>query len=189
VRWVLVCCQDNRCGHHVEMDADCWPNDIRLSDIEDRFVCQACGKRGADVRPDLSTGAEVGTGRLAPIKKERPQPIMRAWIGGELQLASRWPRYRWRLWCSRSLCIEALSGSRGRGSRKALGGGPPGEESHPLICAAVSSCLIFSSSSSFFGPSRRRATRPSIRAFSASIRSSNVWGMDRRRGIMQPRTY
>ena len=46
MRWVLVCCQDNRCGHHVEMDADCWPNDIRLSDIEDRFVCQACGKRG-----------------------------------------------------------------------------------------------------------------------------------------------
>jgi hypothetical protein len=24
-----------------------------LSDIEDRFVCTACGKRGADVRPDF----------------------------------------------------------------------------------------------------------------------------------------
>jgi hypothetical protein len=27
---------------------------IRLSDIEERFVCQACGKRGADVRPDFN---------------------------------------------------------------------------------------------------------------------------------------
>jgi hypothetical protein len=24
-----------------------------MSDIEDRFVCKACGKRGADVRPDF----------------------------------------------------------------------------------------------------------------------------------------
>jgi hypothetical protein len=23
-------------------------------DIEDRFVCKACGKRGADVRPDFN---------------------------------------------------------------------------------------------------------------------------------------
>ena len=31
---------------------DRWPDDIRLSDIEDRFICTACGKRGADVRGD-----------------------------------------------------------------------------------------------------------------------------------------
>jgi hypothetical protein len=28
-------------------------DDVRLSDIEDRFVCSACGKRCADVRPDF----------------------------------------------------------------------------------------------------------------------------------------
>jgi hypothetical protein len=28
----------------------------KLSDIEDRFVCTACGKRGADVRPNFSEG-------------------------------------------------------------------------------------------------------------------------------------
>ena len=33
--------------------ADRWADDIRLSDIEQRFVCKACGKRGADVRPDF----------------------------------------------------------------------------------------------------------------------------------------
>jgi hypothetical protein len=30
-----------------------WPNDVRLSNIEQRFVCTACGKRGADARPSV----------------------------------------------------------------------------------------------------------------------------------------
>jgi hypothetical protein len=34
--------------------ADQWPDDVRLSDIEPRFICSACGKRGADVRPDFN---------------------------------------------------------------------------------------------------------------------------------------
>ena len=29
-------------------------DDLRLSDIEDQFVCKACGKRRADVRPDFN---------------------------------------------------------------------------------------------------------------------------------------
>ena len=29
------------------------PDQVRLSDLEPRFVCQACGRRGADVRPDF----------------------------------------------------------------------------------------------------------------------------------------
>lgn len=32
------------------MPADRWPDDVCLSDIEPRFVCTACGKRGGDVR-------------------------------------------------------------------------------------------------------------------------------------------
>jgi hypothetical protein len=36
----------------VERDGDRWPDDVRLSDLEPRFTCQACGRRGADVRPD-----------------------------------------------------------------------------------------------------------------------------------------
>jgi hypothetical protein len=27
---------------------------MRLSDLEPRFLCQACGKRGADVQPDFN---------------------------------------------------------------------------------------------------------------------------------------
>jgi hypothetical protein len=28
---------------------------MRLSDLEDKFTCTACGKRGADVRPDFAS--------------------------------------------------------------------------------------------------------------------------------------
>jgi hypothetical protein len=35
------------------MSADPWPDHIGLSDLEPRFVCSACGKREADIRPDF----------------------------------------------------------------------------------------------------------------------------------------
>jgi hypothetical protein len=54
VRGVVVFCADYRCSHSVTLDADRWPDDIRLSDIEGQFTCTACGKRGADVRPDFN---------------------------------------------------------------------------------------------------------------------------------------
>lgn len=53
VRGILICCADYRCSHSIAISADQWPDDVRLSDLEPRFVCQACGKRGADVRPDF----------------------------------------------------------------------------------------------------------------------------------------
>jgi hypothetical protein len=34
------------------ISADRWPDHIRLSDLEPLFVYQACGRRGADIRPD-----------------------------------------------------------------------------------------------------------------------------------------
>jgi len=48
---LLIYCQDYRCSHSVTIDASRWPDDVRLSDLEPRFICQACGHRGADVRP------------------------------------------------------------------------------------------------------------------------------------------
>jgi hypothetical protein len=54
VRGVLVYCADYRCNHCVAISADESPDDVRLSDIEPRFVCKACGHRGADVRPDFN---------------------------------------------------------------------------------------------------------------------------------------
>jgi hypothetical protein len=47
VRGLLIYCSDYKCSHWTTMSADRWPDDVRLTDIEPRFVCQACGKRGA----------------------------------------------------------------------------------------------------------------------------------------------
>lgn len=53
VRGLLVYCADYHCSHSIAIGADRWPDGVRLSDLEPRFVCGACGHRGADVRPDF----------------------------------------------------------------------------------------------------------------------------------------
>ena len=60
VHGILVYCADYRCSHSVAISADRWPDQVRLSDIEPQFVCQVCGKRGADVRPHFQP-ARMGT--------------------------------------------------------------------------------------------------------------------------------
>ena len=54
VRGLLIYCSDYKCSHLITMSGDGWPDEIRLSDLEPRFICSACGKSGGDVRPDLS---------------------------------------------------------------------------------------------------------------------------------------
>jgi hypothetical protein len=56
LRGVLVYCH---CGHHVALDADRWPDCVRLSDLEPWFVCSACGWRGAEVRPNFNWNGPV----------------------------------------------------------------------------------------------------------------------------------
>jgi hypothetical protein len=41
----LIYCADYRCSHSIATSADQWPDDLRLSDIEHRFICAVCGKR------------------------------------------------------------------------------------------------------------------------------------------------
>lgn len=53
VRGILIYCADYHCSHSVAISGDRWPDDLRLSDIEPRFVRRACGTRGAEVRPDF----------------------------------------------------------------------------------------------------------------------------------------
>jgi hypothetical protein len=62
IRGVLVYCADHHCSHSVALSADQWPDDVRLSDIEPRFVCAACGKRGAEVRPDFNWNKRLAGG-------------------------------------------------------------------------------------------------------------------------------
>ena len=54
VRGVLIFCSDYRCSHSAKALTDGWADDLRLSDVEHRFVCKRCGRRGADIRPDFN---------------------------------------------------------------------------------------------------------------------------------------
>jgi hypothetical protein len=60
-RRLLIYCGDYRCAHSVVVDADSWGDAVRLSDLEPKFTCKVCGRRGADVRP-LFEKARMGTG-------------------------------------------------------------------------------------------------------------------------------
>ena len=60
VRGLLIYCSDYKCSHSTAISGDRWPDHVRLSDIEPRFTCQACGQRGADVRPKFPS-AKMGT--------------------------------------------------------------------------------------------------------------------------------
>ena len=51
---VEIFCTDHKCSHSLKMSAEAWPDHMRLSDIESQLVCKACGRRGADVRPDYN---------------------------------------------------------------------------------------------------------------------------------------
>ena len=59
VRGLLVFCADYQCSHSIAISGDARPDDVRLSDIEARFTCRACGKRGAVVRPDFQLEQEA----------------------------------------------------------------------------------------------------------------------------------
>jgi hypothetical protein len=60
-RRLINYCADFKCSHSVVVDAAPWGDDVRLSDLEPRFTCKACGRRGADVRL-LFEKAGMGTG-------------------------------------------------------------------------------------------------------------------------------
>ena len=74
VRGLLIYCSDFQCSHWTTISADQWPDEVRLSDIEPRFTCQACGQRGADVRPNFDWELEARS-RLARVR-----------IGGTVQV-------------------------------------------------------------------------------------------------------
>jgi hypothetical protein len=63
VRGLLVYCADFKCSHLATLapaEVDKWPDGVRLSDLEPRFICKRYGNRGADVRPDFPP-ARMGT--------------------------------------------------------------------------------------------------------------------------------
>jgi hypothetical protein len=59
VRGLLIYCSDYKCSHSTAISGDRWPDHVKLSDLEERFVCRACGTRGADIRPDFNSGRKL----------------------------------------------------------------------------------------------------------------------------------
>ena len=58
---IIVFCKDYRCSHNIQMDAAKWPDEMRLSDLEPRFICTVCGKRGSIIR-SVDAPPKMGTG-------------------------------------------------------------------------------------------------------------------------------
>src|SRR5262245_17386939 len=77
VSGLLIYCADYRCSHCITVpdDADRWPDELRISDVEDKFVCTACGKRGADIRPDF--GAQRQPGKWHAYRAVKPRLSIR----------------------------------------------------------------------------------------------------------------
>jgi hypothetical protein len=48
---LLVYYSDFNCSHSVVVNAKPSGDHVRLSDLEPKFTCKACGRRGADIRP------------------------------------------------------------------------------------------------------------------------------------------
>jgi hypothetical protein len=71
VRGLLIYCSDYKCGHWTAISGDRWPDDVRLSDLEPLFICQVCGQRGADVRPNFDWEIEA---RRAAISEHASSP-------------------------------------------------------------------------------------------------------------------
>jgi hypothetical protein len=65
IRNLLIYCSDYHCSDWTAISGDQWPDDIRLSDLEPRFTCQACGRHGADVRPDWQSTEKIDWRRIA----------------------------------------------------------------------------------------------------------------------------
>jgi len=62
IRGLLVYCSDYHCSHWIAISGDRWPDDIRLSDLEPAFVCEACGTKGANLRPNFHWEKEAAAG-------------------------------------------------------------------------------------------------------------------------------
>jgi len=55
VRHLLIYCSAGLyCHHSAVVDADRWPDDTVLLDLDRKAVCTKCGMIGADVRPNWS---------------------------------------------------------------------------------------------------------------------------------------
>ena len=72
VRGLLIYCSDYHCSNWTAISGDRWPDDVRLSDLEPKFTCQACGTNGADVRPNFHWEADARSAKVAATTDHAP---------------------------------------------------------------------------------------------------------------------
>jgi hypothetical protein len=65
VRGLVIYRSNYHCSHWTAISGDRWADDVRLSDIEPKFTCQACGQKGADVRPNFDWEMEERCAKVA----------------------------------------------------------------------------------------------------------------------------
>jgi hypothetical protein len=62
VRHLLIYCSEGLyCHHSAVINADCWPDETALLDLDRKAVCTKCGMIGADVRPNWSERPPPGS--------------------------------------------------------------------------------------------------------------------------------
>jgi hypothetical protein len=73
---ILVYCSDYRCSHSTAINADHWPDDERLSDIETRLTCQGCANVALTYARILD-GNLPCSGRYKRLRNahQRPMPL------------------------------------------------------------------------------------------------------------------
>jgi len=81
VRGLLVYCSDYHCSYWTTMSGD-RPDDARLSDIEQRFTCQACGTKRADLRPNFHWEREARQAGGAGFGSQGTMSIILVWRAG-----------------------------------------------------------------------------------------------------------
>jgi hypothetical protein len=62
VRGLLIYCSNHHCSHSIQISADQYGDDVRLSDLEDKFVCTVCGNKGAEC-DRITIGTRSRSGR------------------------------------------------------------------------------------------------------------------------------
>ncbi len=67
VRGIIIDCADCGCGHWTALNADLWPDEVRLSDLESQLACTACNGR-AVVRPDFAWQMRSHGGALVNVR-------------------------------------------------------------------------------------------------------------------------
>jgi hypothetical protein len=77
-RLLIYCSAALYCHHSAVVDADRWPDETVLLDLDRRAVCTKCGMMGADVRPNWGERPPPGEPDRLTVALRRAHPAVEA---------------------------------------------------------------------------------------------------------------